>query len=75
MIADPVALLRHLDAGGHCHRDSRVGRMYHTGMVSLREDVPTNSLHVSVDDNRMTAHVDEAEAVARPSNPVKVAVA
>ncbi|MBA3748549.1 MAG: hypothetical protein H0W96_13810, partial [Solirubrobacterales bacterium] len=59
-IADPAALLRHLDASGHFHRDSRAGRMYHPGMVSLREAVSTDSLHVSVDDNRVMAHVDDA---------------
>jgi hypothetical protein len=63
-IADPVALLRHLDVSGQFHRDSRVGRMYHPGMVSLREDVPTDSLHVSVDDNRVMAHVDEVSPLA-----------
>ena len=63
-IADPVALLRHLDVSGHFHRDSRIGRMYHPGMVSLREDVPTDSLHISVDDNRVMAHVDEVSPLA-----------
>lgn len=63
-IADPVALLRHLDASGHFHRDSRLGRMYHPGMVSLREHVPTDSLHVSVDGNRLMAHVDEVSPLA-----------
>jgi NRPS condensation-like uncharacterized protein len=63
-IADPVALLRHLDVSGHFHRDSRVGRMYHPGMVSLREDVPTDSLHVSVDGNRVMAHIDEVSPLA-----------
>jgi hypothetical protein len=63
-IADPVALLRHLDVSGHFHRDSPVGRMYHPGMVSLREDVPTDSLHVSVDGNRLLAHVDEVSPLA-----------
>jgi hypothetical protein len=58
-MGDPAALLRHLDASGHFHRDSRLGRLYHRGMVSLRENVPTESLHVSVDGNRVTAHVDE----------------
>jgi hypothetical protein len=33
-------------------------------MVSLREDVPTDSLHVSVDDNRLQAHVDHASPLA-----------
>jgi hypothetical protein len=63
-IADPVALLRHLDVSGHFHRDSRVGRVYHPGMVSLREHVPTDSLHVSVDGNRLLAHVDEVSPLA-----------
>ncbi len=63
-IADPAALLAHLDAGGHFHRDGRAGRIYHAGQVSLREDVPTDSLHVSVDDNRVRAHVDEASPLA-----------
>ncbi len=63
-IADPVALLAHLEANGHFHRDSRAGRMYHPGMVSLREDVPTDSLHVSVDGNRVKAHVDEVSPLA-----------
>ena len=59
-IADPAALLQHLDNTGHFHRDSRAGRIYHPGMVSLRENVPADSLHVSVDDNRLKAHVDHA---------------
>lgn len=59
-VVDPAALLAHLDASGHFHRDSRAGRIYHPGMVSLRENVPTDSLHVSVDDNRLRAHVDHA---------------
>ena len=57
-IADPVALFRHLDVSGRFHRDSGFGRVFHRGMVSLREDVPTDSLHVVVDDNRVAAHVD-----------------
>ncbi len=57
-VTDPVALLRHLDVSGHFHRDGPLGRLFHRGMVSLRENVPTDSLHVSVEDNRMAAHVD-----------------
>jgi hypothetical protein len=63
-VADPAALLAHLEASGHFHRDGRAGRIYHAGQVSLREDVPTDSLHVSVDDNRVRAHVDEASPLA-----------
>ncbi len=57
-MSDPVALLHHLDVSGHFHRDSRIGRVFHRGMVSLRETEPTESLHVSVDGNRLLAHVD-----------------
>jgi NRPS condensation-like uncharacterized protein len=63
-ITDPVALLRHLDVSGRFHRDGRFGRMYHRGMVSFRETVSTNSLHLVVDDNRITAHVDGVSPLA-----------
>ena len=66
-IADPAALLQRLDDSGHFHRDSRAGRIYHPGMVSLRENVSTDSLHVSVDDNRVKAHVDHASPLAETS--------
>lgn len=59
-IADPAALLAHLDLSGHFHRDGRIGRVFHRGMVSLRENVERDSLHVSIDGNRVSAHVDEA---------------
>ncbi len=63
-IAEPAALLAYLDVTGHFHRDSRAGRVFHRGMVSLREDVPNESLHVSVDGNRVMAHVDEVSPLA-----------
>jgi NRPS condensation-like uncharacterized protein len=63
-IADPVALLRHLDVSGRFHRDSRFGRVFHRGMVSLRENVPTDSLHVSIDGNHLSAHVDGVSPLA-----------
>ncbi len=66
-ITDPAALLRHLDVSGHFHRDSRAGRAYHRGTVSLRENVSHDSLHVAVDDNRLTAHVDRVSPLAAPS--------
>jgi NRPS condensation-like uncharacterized protein len=63
-IADPAALLQHLDDSGHFHRDGRVGRIYHRGTVSLREDVTADSLHVVVDDNRVAAHIDGLSPLA-----------
>lgn len=69
-IADAVALLAHLDAGGRFHRDSSWGRLFHRGMISLRENVATESLHISVDGNRVAAHVDEVSPLdAQPDEP------
>ncbi|MEA2195228.1 MAG: hypothetical protein QOG42_1662, partial [Solirubrobacteraceae bacterium] len=73
-IADPAALLAHLVADGHFHRDSRAGRMYHPGMVSLRENVPVDSLHVSVDDNRLKAHVDHASPLVESEGKSRYSV-
>ena len=73
-IADPAALLAHLDAEGHFHRDSRAGRIYHAGMVSLRENRPTDSLHVSVDDNRVKAHVDHASPLVESEGKSRYSV-
>jgi NRPS condensation-like uncharacterized protein len=57
-ISDPVALLRHLDVSGRFHRDSWLGRVYHRGEVSLRENVEADSLHIAIRGNRLKAHVD-----------------
>ena len=63
-IRDAAALFRQLDVSGRFHRDGRLGRVYHRGMVSLRENVRKNSLHVVVDDNRVGAHVDRVSPLA-----------
>ncbi|HET7489250.1 MAG TPA: hypothetical protein VFJ85_15065 [Acidimicrobiales bacterium] len=54
----PVAVLRRLERSRRFHRDPRLGRVYHPGAVSLRENVATDSLHVVVDGDRIAAHVD-----------------
>ncbi|MEA2185484.1 MAG: hypothetical protein QOK16_495 [Solirubrobacteraceae bacterium] len=66
-ISDAAALFRQLDVSGRFHRDGRLGRLYHRGMVSLRENVSTNSLHISVDDNQVAAHVDRVSPLALES--------
>ena len=74
-IQDPVAFLRYLDVSGRFHRDGRLGRIYHRGTVSLRENVATDSLHVSVDDNHLSAHVDGVSPLAAESpGPSRYAV-
>lgn len=67
-VVDPVAILHELDASGRFHRDGRFGRLFHRGMVSLRENVADDSLHLSVDDNRLTAHVDSVSPLTRRSD-------
>jgi len=74
-IADPVALLAQLDASGHFHRDSSFGRLFHRGMISLRENVPNESLHVSVAGNHVSAHVDEVSPLdAEAEGPSRYSV-
>ncbi len=65
---DPVALLRHLDESGRFHRDGRLGRVFHSGMVSLRENIEQDSLHISVDGNHLSAHVDVVSPMATDSD-------
>lgn len=51
--------LEHLVASGRFVRDSHLGGMFHRGHVSLREDSPRGSLHVSLGEgNRVSVHVD-----------------
>jgi NRPS condensation-like uncharacterized protein len=57
-VSDPVALFRHLEASGRFHRDTGVGRLFHPGRVSFRENSPTDSLHVVIRDDHLAAHVD-----------------
>lgn len=69
-ITDPVALFRHLDASARFHRDTGIGRLFHPGRVSLRENVPNDSLHVVVEGNRVSAHVDRVSPLGvRPAGP------
>ena len=58
-IADPVAYFRRLVSSGRFHRDSGFGRIYHPGSVSLRENAPADSLHIVVNGDHISAHVDK----------------
>lgn len=58
ILDDPVGLFAHLEASRRFHRDRWLGRIFHPGAVSLRENVGTNSLHITVLGNRLAAHVD-----------------
>jgi NRPS condensation-like uncharacterized protein len=48
----------HLESSGRFHRDTGLGRMFHPGSVSLRENRATDSLHIVVHHNHVAAHVD-----------------
>ena len=66
-VLHPVALFRHLERSGRFHRDRALGRVYHPGAVSLRENVANDSLHITVEGNRVSAHVDRVSPLgARP---------
>lgn len=58
-IADPVAYFRRLVSSGRFHTDSGLGRIYHPGSVSLRENTKADSLHVVIHDDHISAHVDK----------------
>ena len=74
-VADPVGLLRHLETTRRFHRDSGFGRVFHPGAVSLRENRPTDSLHITIDGNHIAAHVDRVSPLGiRAERPSRYSV-
>lgn len=57
--AEPLSLYRALEASDRFHRDTRVGGIFHHGKISFREVSPTDSLHVILDGDRVSVHIDE----------------
>jgi len=71
-VEDPVGLLRHLEARGRFHRDSRFGRIFHPGKLAFRENQATDSLHIVVHGNRLAAHVDRVSPLGlRAEGPTR----
>jgi NRPS condensation-like uncharacterized protein len=67
---DPVGLFRRLETSGRFHRDSGLGRMFHPGSVSLRENRPSDSLHIVIRHNRVAAHIDRVSPLRlHPARP------
>lgn len=58
------ALFADLVASGRFCRDTRLGGMLHPGAVSLREVTDGDSLHVCVEGERLSVHVDHFSPVA-----------
>lgn len=52
-------LLRALEANGRFRRDSVLGGCFHPGKISYREVSPTDSLHILIDGDKVSAHVDD----------------
>lgn len=47
-----------LEADGRFHRDKGIGRIFHPGKTSYREAATENSLHVILDRDGVSAHID-----------------
>jgi NRPS condensation-like uncharacterized protein len=74
---EPETLFRALVSSGRFHRDSGLGRIYHPGSVSLRENAPADSLHVVITGDHVSAHVDRLSPLGdnRPGYSVRRAAA
>ena len=55
----PCDLLKSLEANSRFRRDSLLGGIFHLGKTSYREISPINSLHIIVDGDKVSAHVDD----------------
>ena len=58
-------LISALDASDRFRRDTGLGNMFHRGKISFREVSPDDSLHIIIDGNRVSAHVDEISPLQR----------
>jgi hypothetical protein len=52
-------LLKALEADPRFRRDSLLGGIFHLGRISYREISPTDSLHIVILGDKVSAHVDE----------------
>jgi len=55
----PFELMNALEADPSYRRDSVLGGIFHLGKVSYRETSPTDSVHIVIDGDRVSAHIDE----------------
>lgn len=55
----PHRLISALDANPRFRRDSLLGGVFHPGKISYRETSPTDSLHILISGDQVSAHVDE----------------
>lgn len=57
--ADPLALIRVLEASDRFRRDTPLGGILHPGKISFRETTRTDSMHVLIHGTSVSAHIDE----------------
>ena len=55
----PFELMKALEADPAFRRDSLLGGIFHPGKASYRETSPTDSVHIVIDGDRVSAHIDE----------------
>ncbi len=58
-------LIGSLEASDRFHRDTGLGKVFHPGKVSFREVSAVDSLHLLIDGDRISAHVDEISPLRR----------
>lgn len=64
-------LVRALEANEGFRRDGRVSGIFHPGRISFREISPEDSLHIVIQGDRVSAHVDEVSPLkAEPDGEV-----
>lgn len=67
-------LVKALEADPRFHRDTVLGGIFHPGKTSYREISPLASLHVLIDGDRVSAHVDEVSPLlVRPDGSSRYA--
>ncbi|MBW3614089.1 MAG: hypothetical protein KY439_02115 [Actinobacteria bacterium] len=57
--ADARTLLRVLEKSDRFRRDTGFGAIYHPGKLSFREVRPTDSMHIIIDGDTISAHIDD----------------
>lgn len=63
--ADPGTLRASLESSDRFRRDTGLGAIYHPGKLSFREVRPTDSLHIIIDGDRISAHIDDISPFKR----------
>jgi hypothetical protein len=66
---DPLELIWALESSDRFERDSPLGGLFHQGQISFREACPRDSMHIIIDRDGVTAHVDPVSPNDDPERP------